>query len=65
LVAHLALLAWPIPRACSCDANQATRPPLREVVLLLQVGDHLASGSGRYHFFDTAGEVLLASCTMA
>lgn len=50
MVAHLALPTWAVPSACSRNPNQATRPPLQEVVLLLQVRDHFAPGNGRYHF---------------
>ncbi len=50
------VVLWPpdsVARSRTRQVDQATGPPLREAVLLLEIGDSFAPGSGPYPFFAT------------
>jgi hypothetical protein len=42
----------PIPHGRPICPDQGTRPPLAHLVTLFEMGDGLAPGGGRHHFFD-------------
>ncbi|MPL92835.1 hypothetical protein SDC9_38957 [bioreactor metagenome] len=43
----------PIPHGRPIGADHGTRPPLAHLVTLFEMGDGLAPGGGRYHFFES------------